>query len=200
MQKILIALCGLLVATRAFTQQPPPAPVVQPFVDGASWVVLKPFTYRIGETAHQITVPAGFVTDFASIPLIFRGVLSPTGQPGRAAIVHDYLYWDQSCTRPQADRILLLAMIESRVSLVTRQAVYRAVRLGGGTGWESNQTERRAGLPRVIPETEIAAIPPLALWPPFRQQLFEKGVRAEPKITSVPAYCAAAMTISVDIP
>lgn len=187
-------------AVRLSAQQPPPAPVVQPFVDGANWVVVKPFTYRIGDTVHQITVPTGFVTDFASIPLIFRGVLSPTGQPGRAAIVHDYLYWEQSCTRPQADRILLLAMVESRVPLITRQAVYRAVRYGGSTAWESNQKERTAGLPRVIPEAELATIPALALWPSYRQELIKKGIRPESKPVTVPAYCAAAMTLNVNVP
>lgn len=180
-------------------QQPPSAPTVQPFVDGAYWVVAKPFTYRIGDTAYEVTVPAGFVTDFASIPFIFRAVLSPTGQPGRAAIVHDFLYWQQSCTRSQADRILLLAMIESRVSLVTRQAVYRAVRFGGETAWESNRQDRRDGLPRVIPETDMA-LPALALWPSYRRDLFARGVRAEPKPGTVPAYCTAAMTVRVNVP
>ena len=126
-RKSYLLLVTFLWSTTLAGQQPPPAPVVQPFVDGADWVVVKPFTYRIGNTNHEITVPAGFVTDFASIPLIFRSVLSPTGQPGRAAIVHDFLYWQQWCARPQADRILLLAMIESRVSATVRQGVYRAV-------------------------------------------------------------------------
>ena len=195
----LLALMGICQQVTLHAQLPPPAPTVQPFGDGAYWVVAKPFTYRIGDTAHEITVPAGFVTDFASIPFIFRAVLSPTGPPGRAAIVHDFLYWQQSCTRPQADRILLLAMIESRVSAVTRQAVYRAVRFGGGTAWDSNRQERRDGWPRIIPEADMA-LPALALWPSYRKDLFARGVRAEPKPSTVPGYCAAAMTVSVNAP
>lgn len=39
-----------------------------------------------------IRVPAGFVTDFASIPRAFWVVLPPTGKYGKAAVVHDYLY------------------------------------------------------------------------------------------------------------
>ena len=108
---------------------------VQPFNDGAYWVLIQSFTYTIGQTSYQITVPAGFVTDFASIPAALRGFLSPTGQEGRAAIIHDYLYWEQRCSRDQADWILRLGMIESRVPLVTRQAVYWAVRAPTSAKW-----------------------------------------------------------------
>ena len=96
---VLAVTLGVLWPTYARAQAPPPPPVVQPFNDGAYWVLIKPFTYRIGSTRFAITVPSGFVTDFASIPAAFRAVLSPTGRPGRAAIIHDFLYWDQTCSR-----------------------------------------------------------------------------------------------------
>src|SRR3954469_23377943 len=188
------ALCSPTVVA----QQPPPAPVVQPFNNGNDWVVVKPFTYTIGQTTYRITVPAGFVTDFASIPAAMRGFLSPTGQEGRAAIIHDYLYWNQPCTREQADWILRLGMIESRVSLVTRQAVYWAVRAMGDTAWQQNALERRAGLPRVVPETEIAALPALAVWSDYRQQMAQRGLHPEPQENTPPTYCAAATTIAVE--
>src|SRR5581483_11550278 len=109
-RRILISVAVLSLAGRwvaaIFAQQPPPAPIVQPFNDGNDWVVVRPFTYTIGQTTYRITVPAGFVTDFASIPAPMRGFLSPTGQEGRAAIIHDYLYWNQPCTREQADWVL----------------------------------------------------------------------------------------------
>lgn len=179
-------------------QQPPPPPVVQPFNDGAYWVLVQPFTYTIGQTSYHITVPAGFVTDFASIPSALRGFLSPTGQEGRAAIIHDYLYWEHSCTREQADWILRLGMIESRVSLVTRQGVYWSVRAAGEAAWTANAAERSRGLPRVIPVAEIATIPALTVWPDFRQQLYDRGIRAVPPAGQTPPYCAAATTIVVN--
>ena len=168
-------LAGLLAPMSVRAQQPLPPPVVQPFNDGAYWTLIQPFTYIIGQTSHQITVPAGFVTDFASIPAVLRGLLSPTGQEGRAAIIHDYLYWEQRCSREQADWILRLGMIESRVPLVTRQAVYWAVRAMGESAWVVNAADRRDGQPRVIPAIDIATISPLALWPEFRRQLFARG-------------------------
>jgi hypothetical protein len=195
---VTLMIVGALGSRHAWAQQPPPPPVVQPFNDGAFWAVVKPFTYTIGQTSYQITVPTGFVTDFASIPAALRGLLSPTGPEGRAAIIHDYLYWEQSCSREQADWILRLGMIESRVSLVTRQAVYWAVRAMGESAWAANAVDRRNGQPRVIPAADVAAMPALALWPDYRRQLYERGVRPEPQAGRPPAYCAAAMTIVVD--
>jgi hypothetical protein len=141
-----------------FGQQPIGAPLVQPFNDGQQWVVTAPLSYRIGETDYVITVPAGFVTDFASIPRVFHSLLSPTDRPGCGGIVHDFLYWEQSCTREQADWILMLAMMESGVDAVTRNLVYKVVDWFGENAWEMNRQERNTGLPRVIPP-EFMKIP-----------------------------------------
>ena len=45
--------------------------------------------------------------------------------------MHDYLYWDQSCTRAQADQIFLLAMIENKVGAVHQKALHAAVSIAG---------------------------------------------------------------------
>ncbi len=42
----------------------------------------------------NITVPAGYITDGASIPFIARILFSPTGRYFGAAIVHDYVITD----------------------------------------------------------------------------------------------------------
>ena len=39
----------------------------------------------------EVKVPAGFITDGASIPAGFRWLFSPTGRYFGAAIVHDYI-------------------------------------------------------------------------------------------------------------
>ena len=79
------------------------------------------------------------------------------------------------------------------MSATVRQAVYRAVRFGGSTAWESNQRERTDGLPRIIPQADME-IPALALWPSFRKELVTRGVRPEPKPSPTSAYCGAVMT------
>src|SRR5580658_5102513 len=100
---ISLLLCGFL--------QAPPAPLVLPFGDSVDWVTTEDMAYTIGTTTEKIIVPKGFVTDFASIPQpLWSFGLSPHGQYSRAAVIHDYLYWAQGCTRIQSDRLLLIAM------------------------------------------------------------------------------------------
>lgn len=179
---------------------PPPPPVAAPkltvFNDGVYFLLLAELVYEIASTGLTVTVPKGFVTDFASIPAPFRAFLSPVGQHGRAAIVHDYLYWQQECNREQSDQIMLLAMTESGVSYVTRHAIHQAVRRFGLPAWGGNEADRKAGLPRRIPEPE-QGMPSLAEWPAFRRSLFALGVRADPKAERPPAYCQAAMNVDI---
>ncbi len=62
-------------------------------VDCRVWRLEEPLRYEIGALGSglSVTVPAGFVTDGASIPRIMQGVLPPFGKWSRAAILHDYL-------------------------------------------------------------------------------------------------------------
>ena len=195
----LVALALTLRALPVCAQAAIPSPTVKQFNDGEHWVVAEALTYQIGDSPYRITVPAGFVTDFASIPRYFHALLKPSDRPGRAGIVHDFLYWEQACTREQADWILLLAMMESGVDAVTRNLVYRVVDWFGATAWETNQQERSAGFPRVIPPASMN-LPALALWPTYRRQLFQQGIRPEAKPAATPVYCAAAKTIKVAVP
>ena len=97
-------------------QQPIRPPTLSPFSDQAHWVLREPLEYWILETDHVVEVPLGFVTDFASIPRALWAIAgSPHGAYSRAAVVHDYLYWDQRCTREQADNVMAIAMEESGV-------------------------------------------------------------------------------------
>ncbi len=193
--------CSLVLAAVAFAAQaqlPPPPPLLTPFADNQQWVVERNFVYQIGNSPIAISVPRGFVTDFASIPQTFWSLgLTPNSTYSRAAIVHDYLYWTQGCTRLQADNLFLIAMKESRVGTVTRDAVYQGVRLGGGASWDANAAARQRGLPRVIPERSMA-IGALDLWPAFQQRLAAAGVTDPPlESTPAPAYCAIGDTTDV---
>lgn len=190
MKSIALAVCIVLVPVPGFSQAPPPPFAVKQFNDGAYWIVLESFAYQIGQTKMRVEVPKGFVTDFASIPEDFRREFGPTGKYARAAVIHDYLYWTQGCSKEQADKLLLLAMTESDVPYVIRRSIYLAVRIAGEPAWRLNQTERKTGLPRIIPEASLN-IGSLDVWSKYQQQLYDKGVRPEPSITQPPAYCAA---------
>jgi hypothetical protein len=175
-----------------------PAPVVVPFADESAWVLLEPLEYTLAADGRMIQVPAGFVTDFATIPRAFWQVLPVHGRYGKAAIVHDYLYWTQSCSRDQADRIMLRAMTASGVKRKTRFAIYRAVRLGGGPAWARNRRERLAGVPRMIPESLLASDDFLTLagretWPEYRTRLLTGGVREAANVEAAAGraeYCS----------
>lgn len=91
------------------------------------------FMFRYRSSLGVVTVPAGFVTDGASIPGIFWSILGPFGPYFQAAIVHDYLYSELnlSITRDVADHIFKEAMWNTGLDWPRRELIYRAVRLFG---------------------------------------------------------------------
>jgi Protein of unknown function (DUF1353) len=143
---------------RAMTQ-----PILLPFADMDYWIVYKPIYWTPPANAPKslpraITVPAGFVSDFASVPSYFWWALPPTGRYGHAAILHDWLYWEQSCSRAVADRVFEVAMAELNVDLPLRKGMWAAVRVGGGKLWDDVPAEKRRGGSRVLkrmPETPV---------------------------------------------
>lgn len=140
---------------------------VTPLDDGRNWLVKEPFYYdtdvqlapctemdgsspdhvaayiqSIGYSnrtfGYRIIIPAGFVTDFASVPRFFWRLIPPTGRYTRAAVVHDFLYrTPRLCTRAQADAVLYEAMkFPCHVGFFTRWTIYAGVRLGGAHAYQ----------------------------------------------------------------
>lgn len=117
--------------------------------NGRTYYLREPVEYQNG---LHVIVPAGFETDFASVPRPFWSFISPTGDHGPAAVLHDWLYWEQEragVTREQADEIFLEVMAAHGVLLSKRRAMYRAVRIFGGSAWRKNARDRAAGVIRV---------------------------------------------------
>jgi hypothetical protein len=148
---------GYTDATRAMTQ-----PILVPFADMDNWIVYKPIYWTPPHPAaglpRSITVPQGFITDLASIPQYFWWALPPSGRYGHAAILHDWLYWEQACPRVIADRAFETAMAELNVALPLRKAMWAAVRVGGSEYWAEAASQRKLGDRRVlkrIPETPV---------------------------------------------
>jgi hypothetical protein len=99
---------------KALTRQIIQVPTLKPFTDSKDFMLVRDMVYVLGQTDISITVPKGFVTDFASGPKVLWSFgLSPHGKFSKAAIIHDYLYWTQGCSRQQSDVIMLIAMKES---------------------------------------------------------------------------------------
>jgi hypothetical protein len=97
-----------------------------------------------------VTVPSGFVTDFASIPRVFWSALRPDGDYAYAAVVHDYLYWMQPLARKTADETLRFAMQDFSVAPATVAVIYDAVRIGGESAWNDNAKLKARGEKRVL--------------------------------------------------
>jgi hypothetical protein len=120
--------------------------------------LLHPIHYHVhaDDSPEIITVPAGFVTDFASIPWGLWNLFPPWGPHARPAIVHDFLYessgggwWAPEgeparryitratdYTRAEADGVFREALQVVGVPGWRRTLMYRAVRAGGGSGWK----------------------------------------------------------------
>jgi Protein of unknown function (DUF1353) len=189
----ILAVTGCIVTSDyggAGAQQAPNSPLVRAFGDNNYWIVAEEMTWTIGNTSEKIVIPKGFVTDFASIPQSLWSLgLSPQGRYSRAAVVHDYLYWSQSCTRSQADRLLVIAMKESQVGKFDEVAIYEGVNTFGASAWNSNRNERNAGLPKIVPENYLRPDDPNVTWDPYRKILVKAGVK-DPPFPQTASYCA----------
>lgn len=188
--------CATTPASRLEPDIAPPLVTMTAFADSRHFVIEREVVYRIAGSDRTITVPAGFVTDFASTPrALWSFGLAPHGQYSRAALLHDYLYWSQSCTQAQSDKLFLQVMKQSGVSPANQMTIYRGVRLAGDRGWHRNAAARAAGFVRVIPE-DRRKIPVTATWAVYRQHLRDTGVRPPPGQQAAP-YCALAEDVGV---
>ena len=92
------------------------------------WILTEDCIYQSDLTENIVTVPAGFVTDLASIPRIFRFLIIKNGRHRPAAIVHDYLCrLGLDYSRVLADKIFLEAMKVRKVPRMRRRLMYWAV-------------------------------------------------------------------------
>lgn len=173
MQKLIIILAMLFLTgcTSVYRQ-----PVVQPFVDAEYWVLRAPMQYEVGDSGQYIIVPRGFVTDFASTPPALRPLFPKLGRYIVAAIVHDYLYWNQTCTRQQADRIFEMAMEKAKVDSIRRNLMWVAVSGFGDQAWAENAKKKAEGLVKVIPDNDLN-IPEDMMWEEYLQVLQYRKVK-----------------------
>ena len=189
---LLAAVVSILIVHTPVRSQQPITPVFfKPFIDGRNWIVGEVLTYKIGISQDSITVPVGFVTDFASIPPALQSFIQQNGPSLLPAVVHDYLYWKQTCTKDQSDQILLLAMIEHKVPEAQRIAIYQAVHYAGIFSWEANARDRKAGLLRILPP-DRQKLDTKTLWPAYRQQLLQEGVTEASDSLIPQAFCRRA--------
>ncbi len=165
-------------------------PDLRPIGDGRNWMLVEPLVYRIDFSVNTVIVPRGFVTDFAGIPQAFQSLIQPDSPLFLPAIVHDFLYWDQGCTRRQSDSLFLLALTEMEVPRPARNEIYFAVRAFGQRAWDANARDRAAGLPRFVPDSGVRAPQPREAWSEYRVYLQRAGSASRPGNTVPPSACS----------
>jgi len=104
--------------------------VVVRVVGDSDFALVEPLTYR--GNRDTFVVPAGFVTDFASVPRLVTWLLPRYGAYTRAAILHDHLWERDDVTKADADGLFRRAMRELGVSAPRRWMMWAAVRTASG--------------------------------------------------------------------
>ena len=118
--------------------------------NGKEVMLLKPFRVKLIERyddgtieVRTIRVPVGFISDLASVPRLFQGIIPRFGKYNMGTVVHDWLFIDgkiegRPVTRKTADRIFL-AVMEASGCGWRKRPMYFAVRMFGYSLWEKNR-------------------------------------------------------------
>lgn len=105
-----------------------------PATDAQGWRLVEPLRYW-SAIVGRVTVPAGFHTDFASVPRLPFAFLFFGDRVFSAAVVHDYLcrveYPACHISWRQAAAVFMEAMRAERVPRWQRWPMYAAVRFAG---------------------------------------------------------------------
>lgn len=121
--------------------------------DDGNWRLTADLVYQSDLINRTITIPAGTLTDLASVPRFPLVYLLAGGTSNAAAALHDGLYQLHlpGIDRQMADAILREASQASGVPGWRRWMMWAGVRMGGGSHWENKAT------PGKIVDTEDAA-------------------------------------------
>jgi hypothetical protein len=104
-------------------------------VDDSHWRLLDRFIYDSDVAGERIIVPAGYVTDFASVPRIPIAYLLFGGRANAAATIHDWLYTTGIFPKCVADGVFYEAMRASGLRWDRAWWMWLGVAWGGGRAW-----------------------------------------------------------------
>lgn len=109
--------------------------------DDIVWVIQSDLLYD-SDLIGKICVPAGFETDFASVPRIPIAYTLFGDRAHRESAIHDYLYRIDSfpvVERSQADDVFLEAMEVRGKGFFVRRMMWLGVRAGGFTSYHQRK-------------------------------------------------------------
>jgi len=90
------------------------------------------------ELTEYLIVPAGYITDLASIPRLLWNIIPPNfSESQQASVVHDYIYSHLYWYYPKdfADKLLRDFMRQDGANKFISNLFYLAVKHGGAGGW-----------------------------------------------------------------
>lgn len=98
-------------------------------IDNHDWQLLAAFVVEVAGKLYR--VPAGFVTDFASVPRLPLAFLLFGNVGHRGAVLHDWLYRSAGVPRADADAVFREVLKAEGVGAMRAGLMYAGVRAFG---------------------------------------------------------------------
>lgn len=112
--------------------------------DRKSWVLLDSFQY-LDDEAGLVTVPVGFLTDFASVPRLPLTFALVGAYGHAAAALHDWMYASGKYSRKQSDKVFKNALRSSGIARWRAWIMWTGVRVGGSRRYAKNAHKGKNG-------------------------------------------------------
>ena len=109
--------------------------IVKVPLDGGDRILTEDLLYSSDIAIKTLIAHSGMKTDYGSIPKILHNVLSPTGKPTYAFVIHDMLYQKGIFNKKKSDKILDEAMKILGVGWFKRKTIMSGLKLGGWVSW-----------------------------------------------------------------
>lgn len=101
-------------------------------VDAANWCLLEDFVWN-GSKGDSFIVPAGSMTDFASVPWWTQSILPRTGTWTKAAVMHDKMCEELNYIYELNKRYNVTVILTPTFSSIDTDAIFRKNAREGGT-------------------------------------------------------------------
>lgn len=105
------------------------------------WRLISPLIYQSDLTSQVLTVPAGFETNFASVPRLPLAYWLCGGIGDRAAALHDHLYTTGQLIRVTCNALFREALLTCGVSAWRAYLMWSMVRAFGTQHYHQYQEE-----------------------------------------------------------
>lgn len=102
-----------------------------------TWKLLQPLVYESDRLKGLVTVPIGFITDFASVPRVPIAHLLTANCGHEAAVIHDWLYTTHQVSRREADAVFEEALLVGGEPRWRAWLMWLGVRVGGSGPFEA---------------------------------------------------------------